>query len=149
MEELNRDMGEVLSAIKVAIKDIASQQADAFDFISNLRKYFVREDLNLVNLSPGTKPEEITILYFLDTVLSDIWLNLSTDASFEFPWDDTDMQVVSKNLRDVTLLITDGKPDFAVAAKHLCQAIYHYHLCLNKLEKQLLNEGTRRREIRK
>lgn len=145
MEVNEKDTSEILPRLK----DIASQQVGAFDFISNLRKYIMREEPSLINLSVSAEPEQVAILYLLETFLNDIWLNLSTDASFEFPRDDVDIKAVSENLRDTVLLAAGRKTDFGMAMKHLCQAIHHYHICLNRLELQLLNEGPRRREVRR
>ena len=136
-----------ISTLLAGMEEIANRDISPFNFVTSLRKYIVREDASLIDLSVDEEPEQIGLLYVLDTFLSDIWLNLATDASFEFPWDDPEMNELCENLRKTILVMADGKKDFDVGMKHLCEAIYHYHVCLNRFELELLNEGTKRREV--
>ncbi len=136
-----------INTLLAGMEEIANQDIGPFNFVTSLRKYIVREDTSLIHLSVDAEPEQFAFLYMIDTFISDIWLNLSTDASFEFPWDDSEMNELCENLRKSILVMADGKKDFDAGMKHLCEAIYHYHVCLNRFELKLLNEGTKRKEV--
>lgn len=138
-----------LRSFVAGMEEVARQQNESYDFIHGLRRYYIDSNFELLHLADQATSVQLGTLYTIETILNDIWINLCTDASFEFPWEDNDMKQACENIREAIRLLAMNAEEngMAITAK-LYNALRQYFLCLRRLEDKLQTRGPKSMEVK-